>query len=247
MMRTVIIDDEKNARDSLRSMLEMMFGDVDIVGEAEGVASGKSVIEAHQPDLVFLDIRMKDGTGFDMLRKIEKRSFTLIFLTAHEDHALQAFRYAATDYLLKPLDPEALKEAVEKARNQTRPNPELIDVLLENIKNLNTSHKKLALKTSGSIYFVNSEDVIRCESEDNYTRFYLREQKPLLIARPLKFYEEMLEPLGFLRIHQSHLINLGQIQRIDRQGGLSVVMEDDSEVPVAVRKKEVLINRLEAL
>ena len=246
-MRTVIIDDEKNARDSLHSLLQMMFEDVEIVAEADGVATGKAAIKKHHPELVFLDIRMKDGTGFDMLRQMEERNFTLIFLTAHEDHALEAFRYAATDYLLKPLDPEALNDAVERARKQHNSNSELIDTLLENIKNLDHSHKKLALKTNSSIFFVNSGDIIRCESVDNYTRFYLKDQKPLLIARPLKFYEEMLDPLGFMRIHQSHLVNLSRILRIERQGGISVVMEDHSEVPVAVRKKELLINRLEGL
>lgn len=246
-MKIVIIDDEKNARDSLRSMLQMMLGDIEAIAEADGVTSGKAAIRKYHPDLVFLDIRMKDGTGFDMLRQLEDRNFALVFLTAHEDHALEAFRYAATDYLLKPLDPEALEEAVEKARKQQNPNPGLVDALLENMRNLNSSRKKLALKTTNSIYFVNSDDIIRCESIDNYTRFFLKAQKPLIIARPLKFYEEMLEPLGFLRIHQSHLINLSRIQRIERQGGLSVVMEDDSEVPVAVRKKELLINKLTAL
>jgi len=246
-MRTIVIDDEKNARETIKGMLNMLFRDIEIIAEANGVASGIEAIEQHSPELVFLDIRMKDGSGFDMLRQLRERDFALIFLTAHDDHALEAFRYSATDYLLKPVDPDELKDAVEKVRKPGRYNKELMDVLLDNIQRINSSYQKLALKTSDSIHLVCSDDIIRCESEDNYTRFFVNNQKPLLISRSLKVYEEMLEPMGFLRIHQSHLINLSHIRKIDRKGGFSIEMDDGSEVPVSVRKKEALINRLKAI
>lgn len=246
-MRTILIDDEKSARDTIKGMLNILFSDIEIIAEADGVASGIEAIEQHGPELVFLDIRMKDGSGFDMLKKLRERDFALIFLTAHDDHALEAFRYSATDYLLKPVDPDELKDAVVKVRKLGRHNKELMDVLLDNMQRINSSSKKLALKTSDSIHLVCSEDIIRCESEDNYTKFFIKDQKPLLISRPLKVYEEILEPMGFLRIHQSHLINLSHIRKIDRKGRFTIEMNDGSEVPVAVRKKEVLINRLKAI
>jgi two-component system LytT family response regulator len=244
-MRTIIIDDEKSARDTIRAMLNMFQSDINIIGEADSVATGKEVIETQKPDLVFLDIRMKDGTGFDMLRQIVERDFALIFLTAHDDHALEAFRFSATDYLLKPVEPEDLQEAVDRVRRQNRHNEALMDVLLENIQRINSSSKKIVLKTSDSIHLFSSDDIVRCESFDNYSRIFVRERKPLLISRPLKYFDEMLDAIGFLRIHQSHLINLAHIRKIDRKGAFSVEMSDGSIVPVSIRKKETLISRLE--
>ncbi|WP_462317712.1 LytR/AlgR family response regulator transcription factor [Marinilabilia sp.] len=246
-MRVVIIDDEPNARNTLRGMLNMLFHDLEIIAEAEGVATGKSAIETHHPQLVFLDIRMKDGTGFDMLKQLNDRDFGLIFLTAHDDHAIEAFRFSATDYLLKPVDPDDLKEAVEKVRKLNNNHRAMLDALLENIQQISGSSKKLALKSSDAIHLVDTNDIIRCESMDNYTRFILKDQKPLLISGSLKSFEDLLEDAGFLRIHQSHLINLSHVRKIDRKGGFMVEMTDGSEAPVAVRKKEKLINRLQSI
>ena len=246
-MRIVIVDDEPNARATLKGMLNMLFHDLEIVGEAEGVETGKSIIEATHPEIVFLDIRIKDGTGFDLLKRLKKREFALIFLTAHDDHAIEAFRFSATDYLLKPIDPDDLKDAIEKVRRHKFNQNALLDALLENIQQISSSPRKLALKSSDAIHLVYTEEIIRCESVDNYTRFYLKEDTPLMIGRPLKAFEEMLESSGFLRIHQSHLINLLHIRKIERKGGYRVEMTDGSEVPVAVRKKEKLINQLKAI
>ncbi|PWD99319.1 LytR/AlgR family response regulator transcription factor [Marinilabilia rubra] len=246
-MKAVIIDDEPNARSTLRGMLNMLFQDLEIVGEADGVASGKTIIETHRPEIVFLDIRMKDGTGFDMLRQLKTRDFALVFLTAHDDHAIEAFRFSATDYLLKPVDPDDLKDAVEKVRRHNTNNQALLGTLMENIQQASAPSKKLALKSSEAIHIVCTDDIIRCESMDNYTRFILKDQKPLVISRPLKAFDEMLEGVGFLRIHQSHLINLSHIRKIDRKGGFIVELSDGSEAPVSVRKKEKLLKRLQTI
>jgi two-component system LytT family response regulator len=246
-MRTIIIDDEKNARDTIRSMLEALADDVNIVAEADGVATGKKAIEKYKPDFVVLDIRMKDGTGFDMLRKLTHYNFALVFLTAHDDHALEAFRFSAVDYLLKPVDPGDLQRTIEKVRKQQTPTREVLNTLLENMQKFSGAARKIVLRTSEAIHFINSDDIIHCESADNYTRFFIRERKPLMISQSLKTFEEILEPLGFLRIHQSHLINLRHICKVDRKGGFQVEMTDGSMIPVAVRKKEMLLNRLAGL
>lgn len=246
-MRTIIIDDEKNARDTIRSMLEALADDVNIVAEADGVATGKKAIEKYNPDFVVLDIRMKDGTGFDLLRKLNHYNFALVFLTAHDDHALEAFRFSAVDYLLKPVDPGDLQRTIEKVRKQQTPTREVLNTLLENMQKFSGAARKVALRTTDSIHFINTNDIIHCESADNYTRFFIRERKPLMISQSLKTFEELLEPLGFLRIHQSHLINLRHICKVDRKGGFRIEMTDGSMIPVAVRKKEMLLNRLAGL
>lgn len=243
-MRTIIIDDEKNARDTIRGMFEMLADDVDIVAEADGVTSGKTAIEKYNPDLVVLDIRMKDGTGFDMLRKLTNYNFALVFLTAHDDHALEAFRFSAVDYLLKPVYPDDLLRTIEKVRQQRIPFRDALNVLLENMQKYSAAPRKIALKTVDAIHFINTDDIIHCASADNYTRFFIKNRKPLMISQSLKTFDEMFEPLGFLRIHQSHLINLAHISKIDRKGGFQVEMSDGSTIPVAVRKKDLLVSRL---
>jgi len=247
MIRTAIIDDEKNARDAIREMLILMFSDIEICGEADGVYTGLKLIKEQQPDLVFLDIKMNDGTGFDLLRRLEKRQFTLIFLTAFDDHALEAFRFAAADYLLKPIDPEELQQAIIRARIQQKTQSVAVDTLLENLNYKQNNQRKLVLKTAESIYLINPDEIIHCKSSGNYTHFYLIDQKPLLISKPLKEYEEILVPLGFMRVHQSHLVNLNHVQKIDKRDGCTLIMSDNTGIPVSTRRKDFLLQKLDKL
>jgi len=246
-MRAVIIDDEKKARETVKGMLTLMAQDIEIAGEADGVESGLKAIHQYNPDLVFLDIHMQDGTGFDLMRRLSDYNFVLVFLTAHDKYALEAFRFAAIDYLLKPIDPDELKDTIERIRKQKPDNGKMMDALFQNLQKISSSPRKIVLKSSDAIHVVFSDDIIHCESADNYTRFFLKGQKPLLISQSLKNFEEILTPLGFLRVHQSHLINLSQISKIDRKNGCHVEMTDGTEVPVAVREKDILMKRLEDL
>ncbi|MFC2089837.1 LytR/AlgR family response regulator transcription factor [Bacteroidota bacterium] len=245
MIRTLIIDDEKNARNAIREMLLLMFSDIEICGEADGVYSGLKLINETAPDLIFLDIKMGDGTGFDLLRRLENKQFSLVFLTAFDEHALEAFRFAATDYLLKPVDPEDLQEAIKRVRAQKEKYSETVDVLLDNLSQKQIQQRKLVLKTSRSIHLINQEEIIHCESSGNYTHFYLTEGKTLLISKPLKEYDDLLEPLGFMRVHQSHLINLNHVLEIDKRDGLTLIMSDNTRIPVSTRRKEFLLQRLD--
>lgn len=246
-MRAVIIDDEKKARETVKGMLTLMAQDIGIAGEADGVESGLKAIHQYDPDLVFLDIHMQDGTGFDLMRRLSDYNFVLVFLTAHDKYALEAFRFAAIDYLLKPIDPDELKDTIKRIRKQKPDNGKMMDALFQNLQKISSSPRKIVLKSSDTIHVVFSDDIIHCESADNYTRFFLKGQKPLLISQSLKNFEEILTPLGFLRVHQSHLINLSQISKVDRKNGCHVEMTDGTEIPVAVRKKDILMKRLEEL
>ena len=246
-MRVIIIDDEKNARETVKGILSMLAEDIDVVAEAEGVKSGCLAIEKHLPDLVFLDIRMKDGTGFDMLRQLTYSDFSLVFLTAHDEYALEAFRFSAIDYLLKPIDPDELLSTLHRARKQNHNQKQLMEILLQNMEKINSPSRKIVLKSSDTIHLVCSENIIHCESNDNYTRFFIKDKKTVLISQSLKSFDEMLSPLGFLRIHQSHLINLAHISKIDRKNGFHVEMSDGTTISVAVRKKDLLLKRLEEL
>nr|MBP8066513.1 response regulator transcription factor [Flavobacterium sp.] len=217
-----------------------------IIGEADNVKSGIEAMENLQPQVVFLDIQLGDGTGFDILEDIAqkrgKSTSHIVFITAHEQYAVKAFRFSALDFLLKPVDPEELEKVIVKIKNVLTKNDNYahIDLLLENIRKKVDNFKRIALSTSDGIHLFEISDIIRCESEDNYTKFYIKNNKPILISKTLKEYEEMLTEHGFERIHQSHLINLSYLKSYIKKDGGYVVMADNSNLPISKRKKERL-------
>lgn len=240
-IKTCIIDDEQPARETLKGMLTALCPEIEVVGEASDVVSGLKTLRQHRPQLVFLDIQMPDGTGFDLLNRLEFSNFSLIFLTAHDTYAVKAFKYSAIDYLLKPLDPDDLCESVHKAVKQ------ISDKSATSLSGRSNSDRRIILKTTESIYVVQVSDVIRCEASGNYTTFHLTGSRKILVSKTLKDQEEILEPYGFLRVHQSHLINLSHILRIDKTDGSTVVTSDNVSVPVSYRKKEALLKKIEEM
>jgi two-component system LytT family response regulator len=246
MLRAIIIDDESNNREKLRNSVTKHCSEVQIVGEADGVRTGISAIRQLLPDLIFLDIKMDDGSGFDLLNRFDSIEFKVIFVTAYEEYAVRAFRMSAVDYLLKPVDPEELVEAVKRAREQIELN---IKSQLDALKNnLHTEQsKKIVLKEADNIHLINIEDIIHCKSDSNYTIFYFPGNKRIMVSRQLKDYEDMLDAFGFFRAHKSHLVNLEQIVRFEKADGGFLVMSDDSRVPVASRKRERLMELFERL
>lgn len=245
MITALLIDDDANLRNGLRQLLARYAPDIQILGEADSVESGIGAMRAHRPQVVFLDIQMNDGTGFDILERFAKENGKsdshIVFITAHEQYAVKAFRFSALDFLLKPVDPEELikvvakiKEVVGKTRDHAH-----IDLLLENIRKKD-NFKRIALSTSEGIHLFEVSDIIRCESEDNYTRFHIRNSKPLLISKTLKEYEELLSGHGFERVHQSHLINMAYLKSYMKSDGGYVVMSDGNTVPISQRKKDRL-------
>lgn len=246
MIRTIIVEDEAKARETINAMLKLYCPDVEVIGEYASVSGAWESIPTQQPELVLLDIQLEDGTGFDLLQKLPAVNFKVIFITAFEEYAVQAFKASAVDYLLKPLDPDDLVNGVAKAREaidkeQTQMQ---LKALLANLNKQNED-KKLVLKTTESIHLVDVQNIIRCEAHRNYTQFYLAENKKLLVSKTLKEFDEVLTSYNFFRVHQSHLINMRYFERFDKTDGGFVIMKDGSEVPVSHRRKEAFLRFME--
>jgi two-component system LytT family response regulator len=242
MLKTVVIDDELNGRNIVKSFLEKYCEGVKVIGEADGVESGVECIIENNPDLGFLDIQMQDGTGFDLLEKLPKRNFKLVFVTSFDHYAIKAFKFSAVDYILKPVDPDQLVEAVEKVKAMTPADnvESKIDVLISNINSL----EKIALPSMDGIRFIKINEIIRCESDNNYTLFYLTSKEKILVSKTLKDFEILLSGSKFYRVHKSHLVNLKFISKyIPGEGGY-LILEDGSHVDVSRRKKEGLMQIL---
>lgn len=246
-MKAVIIDDEKRTRELIAKMIESFNLGIETFPVGENVESGLQAIEKIQPDFVFLDIQMPDGTGFDLLRKIKHKNFEVIFITAHEEFAIQAIKFSALDYILKPVDSEELKLCIERAieaRHQKKEDSQF-EALNQNIQS--NQKRRLVLKTQESVHVVDLDKIIRCEADRNYTSFFLSEGKKILVSRTLKDYETLLTGHNFLRVQQSHLVNLDFVDRYDKGNGGSVVMKDGSEVPLSPAKREIFFKILENL
>lgn len=238
ILRSIVIDDHP----SMRANLTALLGDistVEVVAEAEGVEDGLVKISEYQPDLIFLDVEMEDGTGFDLLSRLRNPSLKVIFVTGHNDFAIKAFRFSAIDYLLKPVDFDDLEESVEKALNK-QINSKQIENLLSNQKKLN----RIVLSDQKTTYLIDLENIIRVESDVNYAQFFLTDGRAILIAKTLKYYSELLSMSGFFRAHQSHLINLRHFDRLDKRQGATIFMKSGDAIPVSTRKREELLKAL---
>lgn len=249
MMRVVIIDDEARTRKSIAELLKYSSHEVELVAEAEDVSSGINVLNNFQPELVLLDINMPDGTGFDLLKQISNINFKIIFITAYQEYAIQAFEFSAIDYILKPVDPQKLMAAIDKAHQMVeKENFNIkLNALFSNMEQQNSDHKKLVLKTAENIYLVSTKDISRCESDGGYTKFFCKDGRTILVSKNLKEYEDLLSQFGFFRIHQSHLINLKFVDHYRKVDGGEVVMTDQSELPLSRRKKENFLKLLEMI
>jgi len=247
IMRVVIIDDSSRARVALKSDLEDYCPQVDVVGEAEGVVSGLNLINLKQPDVVFLDIKMGDGTGFDLLEKLDSTNkIRVVFTTAYDEFALKAFRYSAVDYLLKPIDSDDLVKTIEQLNlsvNKLVKSSYLNELLNSNEVSL---PKKITLPEADRIHIITIDTIVRCESSKNYTTFYILGGKRITVSKTIKNYEEILAPHNFIRVHHSHLINLEQIQELVKLNGPYLLMNDDSNVPISTRKKELVFEKLKS-
>ncbi|PKP17888.1 MAG: DNA-binding response regulator [Bacteroidetes bacterium HGW-Bacteroidetes-23] len=249
MLRAIVIDDIEKIRKDNIAIIKSSCPGISIIGQAESVASGIKLIKQLAPDLVFLDVEMPDGTGFDLLQKLNPIHFKVIFITGYEDFAIRAFRFSAIDYLLKPLDSKELVDAVRKAEDSL--SKEVFDMKLHNLfSNLERpkSLQKLVLKTTDKIYSVNIQDIINCESDKNYTTFHFINAPKLIVSTNLKEYETLLTPHNFFRTHKSHLINMAYFDHfIKSEGGNTIVMKNKAAIPLSVRKKEEFMVLLENL
>lgn len=255
MITAVIVDDEKRSRTFLKGHIKTFCPELEIIGEAESVSSAVEVIQDLNPELVFLDIKMPDGTGFDVIERLRKEDkteqlkFKIIFTTAFDQYAIKAIKFSALDYLLKPIDPEELVTSLKKIKisQPQKGTHDKIDVLINNIKSLNDSNKKIALNTSNKTYIYKIDEIIRCESSGSYTVFYIKDAEPILISKSLGETEELLKEHQFERIHKSHLINLNYLRTFIKTDGGFVEMQNGDKIPVSNRKKEYLIQLLKSL
>ena len=244
-MKTIIIDDEPKARENLTCLLKDNCPSVKIVDDKGTVNEGLLSIKKHQPDLLFLDVQMCGETGFDLLEQLKTINFEVIFTTAHHEYALKAFKFSAVDYLLKPIVIDELKDAVYRASKSTAQQSHTrIQMITETIKNQQNGFDKIALPSADGFLFVKRDDIIRCESTDNYTNFYLNNGSKIMVSKTLKHFDDLLSPHNFFRVHQSHLINLIHLKQYHKGEGGYAIMSDDSSVMVSRRKKAEFLDRL---
>jgi two-component system LytT family response regulator len=245
-MRILLVDDEPVVRKNLILLIGRVFPFGEVIGEASGVEEGILQIKKLNPELVILDIEMEDGTGFDLLSIYGTPDFKVIFATGHDGYAINAFKYNAVHYLLKPVDPEELKEALVRAKGASlEEQTERIDLAK---KQLNSSSDKsaLVLRDAENVYYIEVGTIKRLESFKNYTKFYIEGTKPeLLITKTMKEFEERLQGFDFVRVHHSHIVSLQHIDFYEKKNGGMLVMKDGSRVPVSTRKKDDLLMEME--
>jgi two-component system LytT family response regulator len=249
MIKAIIIEDEENSRTILNNMLHQHFKNIEVVAVCKENNEAKAAIENLNPDLVFSDVELGDDTIFDMLQQLDSIDFEIIFTTGYDKYALQAIKFSALDYLLKPFSKEDLQDAIN--RYQSKRNKEQsakqFDALFHNLKHFQNDSKKIALPTSHGLMVYPVKDIIRCQAEVNYTNIFLTSKTKVLVTKTLKEYEELLNDYDFIRIHNSHLINLHHVKNYTRGEGGTVTMSDGTTVDVSRRKKDEFLKRLETL
>jgi two-component system, LytTR family, response regulator len=249
MIQAIIVDDEASGINRLSSLLKNHDHTVRIAGTFMSVDEGVSAIHALQPALVFLDVQIHDKTGFDLLKQFPDIFFDVIFTTAFDKYAVQAFKFCAIDYLLKPVDADDLSQALMKlthklSREETA---NRFEALFHNLKNLQGISKKIGVPTINGITFIEVQDIIRCQSNVNYTTIYLKDKQKLTVAKTLKEFEELLSEYNFYRVHNSHLINLAFIKSYNKGKGGYITMTDNSSIEVSSRRKEEFLKKMTAL
>jgi two-component system LytT family response regulator len=250
MIKTILVDDEPRGLSALHKLLELYCPDVRIIGEYSDTTNAIQQIQLLEPELVFLDIAMPDRNGFDVLNELSPLRFEIIFVTAHNDYTIQAFKYSAVDYLLKPVEEDLLIEAVRRAsqRITSKASANQVETFLYNLRKLQTpAEMKLCIPDMKGFRVIDLNDIIYCESESSYTIFHLQTGQPITASKSTMEYELLLEHSGFCRIHKSFLVNLRHIREYIRGEGGSVMLTNDKTIEVSRRKKEVFIAKMKEL
>ncbi len=240
MLNAIIIDDETSSRNALRQKLINHCPNVAIIAECENGEEGIKAIETQEPDIVFLDVEMPRMNGFTMLQQLKNKNFEVIFITAYDHYAIKAIKFSALDYLVKPVEVEDLKNAVEKVtqkRNQLAGNKR-IELLLQNFLDEKKAHQRIAISSMEGLMFIATDEIVYLEANSNYTSFYLTENRKITATKTLKDFEELLPDSIFIRIHHSYLINKNRVEKYIKGEGGQVVMKNGVTLDVARRKKE---------
>jgi len=255
VLRIALIDDEVHNTNLLSTFLRQHCPEVSIVGTASSAAEARTVLYNEKPDAIFLDIHMPGEDGFDLLRSLPDRKFAVVFVTAFDKYAINAIKAGALDYLMKPIDTDEMTAAVRKLlvlKEQQQFGSwnnynEQIQVLLDNVHDKSPKLEKISVPLFNGYQLLKIQDIIRCQSDNNYTTFFLASGKPLIISKSIKEYEELLEGSDFVRIHRSHLINMHHVEKFIREDNGYVIMSDKSTIEVSRRKKEEFIERLQSI
>jgi two-component system LytT family response regulator len=247
MLKAIVVDDEASSRNVLKDYITKYCPDLQLIGEADSVQTAKALIDKNKPDILFLDVEMPKGNGFDLLEQLSHVDFETIFVTAFDHYAIQALNYSAAYYLLKPVSIDELIAAVDKIKNQKDKNKPAFhnQILLENIYATTAQQKKIVLPLLDGFEVVKIEDILYCNANDNFTDFHFKSKSKMMICRTLKFYEELLFESGFLRVHKSHLVNLEQIVKYTRGKGGMLTMSDGVEISVSPMKRDELLKFFE--
>ncbi|SHJ84327.1 LytR/AlgR family response regulator transcription factor [Pseudozobellia thermophila] len=246
MLNAIIVDDERHCRDALENLVAKHRSFLDLKSSVSTVSAAIEAIETFGPDVVFLDVHLQNETGFDLLKQLDRIDFYIIFTTAYEAYAVNAFKYSAFDYLLKPIDPDEFQETLNRLRDRRNEenHAKKLEVLFHNFEARFDGVKKIAIPTVKDFTFLNVSDVVRCESDGNYTHIFTARGKKLTSTRTLKYFEEFLGDVQFFRIHKSHYVNLAHVEKYIKGKGGYVVMSDGARLEVAVRRKDDFLRRL---
>jgi len=248
MLRVVIVEDEIHSRETLKNLLVEFCQSVEIAGLAGNVEEAVEVIRLKNPDLIFLDVELQTGTGFDVLNRLQDMDFTVIFTTAFEHYALKAIKFSSIDYLLKPIDIEELQQAVEKAKVKLGQDAsrQQMELLLSNLS-AGPGKRKICLATADSVEFINVSDIIYCEASGSYTSFHFTGGKRLLVSKHLKEYEGLLLEHNFMRVHNSFLINLAEVKKFIKSDGGYILMSNDIPITISQKKRDEFMERMASL
>lgn len=246
MLKVLLVDDEENVSESISELLRLNHPDVKLCATCPSVSAAVSAVKHYQPDVILLDIELGTENGFDIFKHFPEPDFKIICITAHQEYAVKAFRLSALDYLLKPIDPNLLAEALKKASDAfDREKISLkVDSFLHNVGQLTKDSKKIVLKTTENVHLVNLSDILYCEADRGYTNFYLIDKSKILVSHTMGDYEDLFYEYGFFRIHQSYLLNLNYFKRYEKADGGRAILKDNTSLPVATRKKDQLLARL---
>jgi two-component system, LytTR family, response regulator len=245
MLRVVIVEDEIHSRETLKNLLQEFCEGVEIVGMAGDVPTAVDVIRKENPDLLFLDVELQSGTGFDVLEQLPDIHFDIVFTTAFEQYAVRAIKLSSIDYLLKPIDIEELRKAVEKARQKRGADDQKkqLETLIANLSGT-PGKKKICLATSDGLEFIDVADIMYCEANGSYTNFNLTNGTKILVSKNLKEYESMLADQNFMRVHNSFLINLAEVKKFVKSEGGYILMKDNAQISISQKNREEFLNRM---
>jgi two-component system, LytTR family, response regulator len=245
-IKSIIVDDESNNIENLQQIIKTWCPQIDVVATASNAGDAIAAIKANQPHLLFLDIQMPGQSGFDVLRAFDKIDFEVIFITAYDKYGIQAIKFSALDYLLKPIDIAEFKLAIEKATQKinSRQQNHSIENLLEYIKTGQKETPKITLPTLTEIRYVKITDIVRCEASNNYTTFYLQSGEQVLVCKTLKEFADILKPHHFVRTHQSHLVNVQFVKSYLKEDGGTLLLSDQTKIPISRQNREMVKDAL---